>query len=275
MQTLDIKSFQDNLGAAKSVLILLPEKPEFDHVAGALALSLALQGNGKETTVASASPVTVEFNRLIGVNKITDTIDNHNLTISFEDYDAQGVERVSYNIEEGKFMLVISPKPGIVAPNKDQVIVGYKGITADIVLVVGVENKSELGKFAANEDLFGANSKVVLVNNIPTSGFSGATELINPNASSNSEVSYQLIEALGLNLNPDIATNLFMGLRAGSDNFQRKVTAETFAIASKLLSVGASIEPIPQARAESHVVPNQTPKEWMENPKVYKGTTLP
>lgn len=276
MQNLDLKGFQQVLSEAKSVVILMPEKPSLDTVASATALSLALSQDGKETTVACPSPMLVEFNRLVGVQKVTDSIENRNLTISFEDYEATNIERVSYNIENGKFMLVIAPKTGTLAPNKDQVVVGYRGVAGDLVIVVGASSKDTLGQFNQEKELFGEGTKVVLVSNTPVSGFNSASELISPDASSISESALRVIEGLNLHLNPDMATNLFAGLRAGTDSFQKAVTAETFSAASRLVRAGARLD---SQAATPSTVQNQpqatTPASWMEEPKVFTGNRLP
>lgn len=281
MQNLDLKGFQSTLSDAKSVVVLLPENPSLDSVAAATALSIALAEDGKEATVACPSPMLVEFNRLVGVQKVTDSIENRNLTVSFEDYEATNIERVSYNIENGKFMLVIAPKSGVTAPNKDQVILGYRGVAGDVVVVIGAEKKQSLGKFADEKELFGEQAKVVLVNNIPVSGFQNVTELINPNASSVSETVLQVVEGLNLKVNADVASNLFAGLRSGSDNFQTKITADTFAAASRLVSAGARIDGVNQQAQEKtpdvvvQTPVEQVPAEWTEEPKIFTGNRLP
>lgn len=279
MQTIDINNFQNMLKDAKSVLVLMPENPSLDAVAAATALSVALEDTGKDVTVAAPTPMLVEANRLVGVQKVTDLPDNKNLTISFQDYDAGQIEKVSYNIEDGRFMLVVSPKPGTTSPNKDQVIVGYKGIAGDLTIIVGAQNRNSLGKFAQKPELFGEGSKIVLVGNTPAEGFTGVSELVNPQSSSVSEVVYEIVESAGLPKNADVATNLFFGLRAGSDNFQKGVTANTFTTASKLLNDGARLEPLPtqpmQAAAGRPEPVEGPPAEWTQEPKVYKGSTLP
>lgn len=276
MQTIDINNFQNMLKDAKSVLVLMPENPSLDTVAAATALSVVLEDTGKDVTVAAPTPMLVEANRLVGVQKVTDLPDNKNLTISFQDYDATQIEKVNYNIEDGRFMLVVAPKPGTIAPNKDQVIVGYKGVAGDLIIVIGAQSKNSLGKFTQNQELFGQNTRVALIANTPVNGFQRATELVNPQGSSVSEVVYELVESAGLKKNPDVATNLFFGLRAGTDNFQRGVTANTFLIASKLLNEGARLEPLQgtvPVQAPQSV--QNTPSEWTQEPKVYKGSTLP
>src|SRR3989344_5719320 len=97
-------SFRQIVEESKSILIILPNKPYFDQVAAGLSLFLSLRGS-RNTQITSVSPMTVEFNRLIGVNKISQEVGNKNLVIRFTDYKASDIERVSYDIEDGQFKL--------------------------------------------------------------------------------------------------------------------------------------------------------------------------
>lgn len=276
MQNLDLRNFQGFLDQSRSVVVLLPQNPQMDSVAAALALALSLREAGKDVTTACPSPMLVEFNRLIGVDKVASEIENRNMVISFRDYDATGIERVSYNIENGKFTLIVVPKPGAVAPTKDQIDVSFSGTAADLVLVLGAQSKDQLGKFGTNEDLWGDNVRLAVVGNTSASDFAGAIELVNPAASSVSETTFGLVEGLGLPINQDFATNLFAGLRAGTDGFQINVTADTFAVASRLMRAGARSQPVQTEQLQPAGQPQQpAPKEWLQQPKVFKGSTLP
>lgn len=270
MQTLDVKAFQDKLQESHSVLLALGQNPSFDAVASSLSLSLALKEGGKETTVACPTPMIVEFNRLVGVDKVTDNVADKNLTITFENYNAEDIEKVSWNIENGEFTLLVFPKPGVIAPRKEQIKLGYRGVAADLFVVVGVENKGQLGKLESMVD----QKSVVIVNNIPTSGFAEPIELIDPAAASVSEVAFQLIESLGLPINKDIATNLLLGLKVGTNNFTvGKVSADTFATASRLMRAGATLDVEEEVRPRVKG-PQGVPPDWTQ-PKIYKGSTLP
>src|SRR5690554_7864489 len=103
-------SFKSVVDQSRSILVLLPSKPFFDQVAAGLALYLALRDQ-KQVQIATDSEMIVEFNRLIGVNKITQDIGSKNLIIRFVDYPANDIERVSYDIEDGQFKLSVIPKP--------------------------------------------------------------------------------------------------------------------------------------------------------------------
>ena len=113
-------SFKSVIDASKSILILLPTKPYFDQVAGGLGLYLSLR-QSKDVLVFSPTPMTVEFNRLIGVNKVTAEMGNKNLIIRFTDYKANDIERVSYDIEDGQFRLTVIPRQRITPPTKDRI----------------------------------------------------------------------------------------------------------------------------------------------------------
>ena len=70
----DTTQFVNLLGSASSFSLLLPASPTYDQVASATALKIALDSHFEGTSViACASPMTVEFNRLVGVNAITTT----------------------------------------------------------------------------------------------------------------------------------------------------------------------------------------------------------
>lgn len=233
-------SFKNLIDGAESVLILLPKNPYFDQVAGALSLYLALE-NRKSVTIASSSPVTVEFNRLVGVDKITQEVGNKNLVIKFKNYQAQNIERVTYDIEDNEFRLSVIPKPAMVPPTKDQLEVNYSGVAADIVLLIGGGNESHF-PLLSKPELAGVKKAHL-----------GLSQLASTNrdilsfaktSSSTAELVYDYVKELGLELNADIASNLLAGLHEGSKNFSSNyVTANTFSVASALMQLGGVYTP--------------------------------
>jgi nanoRNase/pAp phosphatase (c-di-AMP/oligoRNAs hydrolase) len=67
--------FKQLVDSAKSILILLPTKPFFDQVAAGLGLFLALRDT-KDVSIVTSTPVTVDFNRIVGINKVTQEVGN-------------------------------------------------------------------------------------------------------------------------------------------------------------------------------------------------------
>lgn len=280
MAVADITRFQKLLPEIKSALIVLPQNPSADAVAGGLAIYLTLQKNSVSATVSAPTPMLVEFNRLVGVDKVREDLGENNLVITFESYPADDIERVNCGIEGEKFTLVAVPKPGNKAPRKEQVTLSYSGVSADLVIAVGANYPEGLGKFAQKKDVFETENLAILGNS-PLSGWPKPIELIDASGSSISEVAYDVIEECGLALDEDIATNLFLGMEAGTKNFTSLgVTAQTFAKASRLLAAGARraprFQPAFQTPRPQKGVQQSSPRnDWQDQQRVFKGPTLP
>ena len=300
-------SFLNLIDSATSILVVLPTKPYFDQVAAGLSLYLSIHDR-KEVSIFSPSPMTVGFNRLIGVNKISADIGSKNLTIKFAGYDATNIDKVSYDIDNGEFKLTVVPKTGQVAPQKEQVNVSYAGVAADLVILVGGANDSHFPILASNE-LSGA--KII---HIGTRVLDSSREIMSfakPGATT-SELVANLIKENGLTIDADTATNLVMGIEEGSLNFtSNEVTPETFETFAGLLRSGgqripkvklspigfppgaiptrpfgapapqAPVTPITQIETQPEANVAETgeespdinpPSDWLQ-PKIYKGAS--
>jgi hypothetical protein len=192
-------TFKSSVDSANSILILLPTNPDFDQVASGLSLYLSLVG-GKNIQIAASSPVTVEFNRLIAVNKIATELGNKNLVISFYDYKAEDIERVSYDIENGQFRLTVIPKPGVAAPPKEQIKLSYAGVSSDLIILVGGSSDKHFPA-TFSKDLVGA--KLIHIGNrsLESDPSKGIISYAVP-APSLSEVVFSLINGSNLTIDP-------------------------------------------------------------------------
>lgn len=278
-------SFGNLIHSAKSILILLPQKPYFDQVAAALALYLSLRGE-REVDISCSTPMMVEFSRLVGVDKITSELGNKNLTLRLKNYDAENIEKVSYDIDGGEFKLSIVPKMGFSAPQKEQIEFNYSGVSADTVILVGGGSESHFPAICEDQ-LSGAKIVHLGTRGISFAPEKGVMSFARP-ASSTSEIVSALIEQSGFPIDPDVATNLLSGIEEGSNKFGGdEVTAETFETIAKLLRAGGRRiskerilrENFPQGSVPGDIKfekPEQkeaTPKDWLE-PKIYKGTSV-
>lgn len=277
MAVADIQRFQQVLGEAKSALIILPENPSIDSAAAGLALSLALRRNEKfplSVSVACPTPMTVEVNRLVGINEVRQTFADKNLVVSFVNYPAEDVDKVSYNIENGQFALTIAPKPGKTLPGTEQIDITHQELVPDIVIIVGANYPDGVGNFAQNNKIL-ENMNLTLLGNTPLSGWPRGVELIDPGASSISEVAQDVVSELNLPMDEDIATNLFLGIQNGTANFtSHSVTADTFAKAASLLQSGARREAAGMPKVMRQTQQSQIPPVW-EEPAPDKGQMLP
>ena len=250
--------------------------------------------------------MTVEFNRIIGVNKITGELGNKNLVIRFTDYKADNIERVSYDIENSQFRLTVIPRQKITPPGKEQIELSYSGISADTIIMIGGANESHFPAIAQKE-LSGANIVHIGIKDLTLSSNKVYVSFSRP-ASSVSEVVVGLIKESGLTFDEDMATNLLMGIESATNNLtDTNVTAETFMHVSELMNSGGKRtisqqitrrEEYPQGAIpgsfQSQQVPqpvsptfpvspaandkydeekSDAPSDWLQ-PKIYKGTSV-
>jgi len=287
-------SFKALVDEAKSILILLSGAPKFDEVASGLGLYLALRGE-KEVNIVSPSAMTVSFNRLVGVNKISNATGNKNLVIKFAGYEAKNIEKVSYDIINGEFQLTVVPKDGLLSPKQEQLDIKYSGVSSDLVVLVGGTQQSDFPVEA--KDVTGA--KIV---HIGLTAIKGQMEVLSFDrpASSISEVVASLVKETTLALDPDIATNLLMGFEEGSEGLTTtEVNADTFTVMADLMRAGGrriakrempnptdfpqgsipgntiQLEKEPESgdSMKEDINEGDAPNSWFE-PKIYKGTSV-
>ena len=232
-------SFSSLIDSAASILVLLPEKPNFDTVSAGLSLYMSLH-DSRNVNISCPSPMMVGFNRIIGVNKITSELGNKNLTIKFKGYDAGNIEKVSYDIVNGEFNLTVVPKAGFTSPTKEQMDLSFSGISADLVILVGGANDSDFPILESKEL---SSAKIAHIGN---RGLSSGREMMSfarPGATT-SEIIANLIKENSMSMDTDIATNLVMGVEEGSGNFSSsEVTPDTFETFAYLLRSGGTRQP--------------------------------
>lgn len=290
-------SFRGVIDSAKELLILLPNRADLDTVAAGLALYLSLSQE-KTTIISSTQPMTVEYNRLVGVDKIKNELGGKNLTVKLVDYPAKNVEKVSYDIINEEFRLMVVPKEGVNPPGADQVQLTYSGVSAGTVILVGGNSEEDFTPLSSDEL---AKAKIVHLGTkeLQLSKDRGILSFARP-ASSLSELIASLIKETGYKMDTDIATNLFAGLQKATNNMAgNNVGADTYEIAAYLMRNGAKKElpealprfPFPggqlppnfgqqmpfrpaapalQQRPQEEVEDEPTPPDWLQ-PKIFTG----
>lgn len=239
------------LESARNILVALPSESRTDNIAAALALYLSLSAAGKQVSLVSPTEMTVNFNHLIGVDKISTTFSatgGKNLIISFP-YEEGSIEKVSYNIENNTFNLVIEPREGYPSITPEMMRYSSGNGNYDCVIAIGSANPEELGQiYSNNRNLFTEKPVINIDDDSANSNF-GKINLVDPASSSISEIVLSLMDQIGLTIEADMATNLLAGLTSATDNFASvQTTAGTFENAALLLKYGAKKMPIRESR---------------------------
>ena len=232
-------SFTSQLATAKSVVLLVPSKPFFDEVASSLGLYLALKNSGKAVSIVCPSPMTVEYNRLVGIDKVTTSLGGGgNLVIQFDGYDANKIDRVSYDVDGATFKLTVIPKAGNQSPVQNQVkLSGGEGESSDLLVLIGGD---DLDHFPLINPTNPPTTKLVHIG-IKILGKLGTLPVVSfaKPASSVSEVVTAYIKEMNLPIDKDMATNLLGGIEAHTQSFiAGAVTPATFEMAAELIKLG-------------------------------------
>jgi len=235
----NIQAVKDCVSSAQTILVIFPANTKPDHAASALSLFLALQGMGKNVSLATPLPVAESLQTLHGWKHASQELGNKNLQISF-DYQEDMVDKVSYHIDEEaqKFNLVIQPKKNARPLDSKTVEFSYTGAEADVIFLVGVRNYQSLEQlYIGYEDLF-ANTTTVSIQSYETEF--GSIKLDTSGSPSFSESMAYLIQEIGGEISAEVATNLLAGIEEATDSFRSlSATATTFEIAAQLLKAGA------------------------------------
>jgi nanoRNase/pAp phosphatase (c-di-AMP/oligoRNAs hydrolase) len=215
------------INSAKSLLVLLPQNLNIDTVAAGLALFLSLKKEKKQVKIGAPSEVTVEYNRLFGIDKISPKIGNRDLIISF-DYLKDSIEKVSYNVDDGKFNLVVQPKEGCQSLDPKKVEYTYSGTDADIIFIIGAQKLEDLGQLYEAEKKIFNKAETINIDINPTNTKFGKTNLIFPDQVSSTQIVTKIIKKLKLPTDQDIATNIIAGIESVTNNLQTGTNADIF-----------------------------------------------
>ena len=271
-----------------SCAICLNMNPNIDTIAAGLSLYLGLIALGKNVSIAVSTPIPDEI-PLVGKDKIYQTISTKgdSLVISFP-YIEGAIDKVTYTIENGFFNLLVQPKETIHKLNPSQVNYSYTGGKIETIITLDTPALHYLGElYSANQENF-AGKDIINIDRHATNTQFGTLNIIEKNASSTSEIILRILQALSIEITPDIATNLYTGIRVSTNNFTAySVNATTFENSAFLLKSGA-VKKLPASSTppsfhEKSALPKEfiehkenseetTPQDWLK-PKIFKGSS--
>lgn len=226
-----------------SGLIVLPANPSVDAIAASTALYLGLTKLGKTVSLVCA---TTPQSELIAADKIQQslTIGGDNLVVSFPYVDG-AIDKVDYNIQGDRFNLVIIPRERQTRLEPKKVEFSYAGGKAEFIITVDVPNLNSIGPvYQQNQREFEGKSVINIDRHLINNNF-GMVNYVNKTSSSTTELVLGILESLKVEIDKDMATNMYAGLLAATNSFTSySVNAETFQTASKLLRYGAVKRPM-------------------------------
>ncbi|MBI4004651.1 hypothetical protein HY358_00780 [Candidatus Roizmanbacteria bacterium] len=218
--------------------IVLPTNPSADAIAAATAIYLVLTKIGKTITLVCE---TAPKSDLVAADKIQRelVVPGDNLVIAFPYIDGS-IDKVDYNIQADVFNLIVTPRAGKQKLDPSQVKFSYSGGALDFIITIDTPNLNTLGKiFLENREQFQGKT-IINIDRHLVNDFYGMINIVNKTSSSTSELAVRFLKEIDGEIDKDIATNLYAGLVAATNNFSSfSVNADTFETAAYLLRLGA------------------------------------
>ncbi len=257
------------LNEKQSIAICLPQNPNLDAVAAATGLYLTRLHMGKQAGIACLDVINPQFD-LVGQDKIQTTMvaEGNTLVVSFP-YQDGAVDKVTYNIENDRFNLLIQPKEGVEKLNHNGVKFRYTGGKADVIITIYAPTLNSLGDLYNNQKDQFTGVEIINIDRHFTNNGYGTVNVVDKKAASISEIVISLLRSLNAKMDKDAASNFYAGIVAATNNFSsHAVSAQTFESSAFLLNSGAQKKPIgmPQGAPQAPMGMNMTPMPSMQAP---------
>lgn len=302
-----VQKIREELSKSESIAIAVGQNPTVDSMAAALSLYLILKEANKKVTVISPTEPLVEHSSLVGIDKVTTSMNtgggaDGDFVVSFPYVEGE-IEKVSYTLENG-FLNIIVKSTGQPLSFDEKDVRYTKGsgggaASFNLLITVGMPVLSDLGNLIDRDKM--RDVKIINMDNKQENQGYGDIVAVSPSFSSVSEQVADMVLTLGIRIDKDIAQNLLNGITYSTRNFQADYTSPlAFEIASFLMRSGAqraeaikalsgsSRDIRPQERQDDRPKqrhfssePQEEPEEqdekrapddWL-SPKVYKGSS--
>lgn len=225
-------------------LILIPENPEGDAIASALALFLILKKIDKNPQIACSREIAEKFLFLPKQEEIKHQISGdraYKISLNVGNND---IKELSY--EQIGSMLNINIITRSSTINKDTLNLEPSKFKFDLIFILSSSDLESLGKiYFDNTELF-FQTPIINIDHHPSNEYFGTINLVEVTSASTAEIVTEFKNTLlpGKN-DEEITTLLLAGIIAETNNFQSSaISPNTFSTAAALLSAGAKQEEI-------------------------------
>ncbi len=222
------------------IIVFVPGHGTVDACAAAMAWAEVLRSQGKELKLVAPTSLGVSSEELPGVEEFSHELGADNLIISLP-YVERKIDLVTSHVggNSGQFYITVKPKAGEKPLNVDDVTVTHGGVSADALVLLGVNDIAEMEPFVSeHHSLFNEVPSLVMLKN-GTPEF-GSIRMKGEYGRSLCEESSQLFMQLGWEVNEVAATALLRGIELATDYLSApSATAETFEAVATLLRAGA------------------------------------
>lgn len=227
----------ERIKQANNILVTVSTNPSADQLAACIGLTLALNKMGKHGTAvfSGAVPSTIEFLQPEKtIEKNTDSLRDFIIAL-----DKSKADKLRYKVEDRVVKIFITPYKTSISEKDLEFSQG--DFNVDVVLALGVHNQADLDQAITSHGRI-LHDATIITMNVKPGGELGGINWLDPNVSSLSELTVQLIDVLDKKLiDGQIATALLTGIVAETDRFSNAHTSpQTMTISAELMGAGAN-----------------------------------
>lgn len=229
---------------SESLLILIPQNPEGDAIASALALFLVLKKLDKNPQVACSTALAEKFLFLPEQKSIIHNISNDCLYTLSLNVGENNITQLSYE-QMGAFLNIYFSTKANSIKEKSLTLEPIK-FSYDLIIILGSPDLESLGRlYFENTDIF-FKTPTINIDHHASNEYFGAVNLVDVVSSSTSEIVAEILEALsGEPAGEKIATLILAGIISETNSFQSaSVNPKTFTLAASLVAAEANQEEI-------------------------------
>lgn len=227
----------ERIKQANNILVTVSTNPSVDQLAACIGLTLALNKMGKHGTAVFSGgvPSTIEFLQPEKtIEKNTDSLRDFIIAL-----DKSKADKLRYKVEDRVVKIFITPYKTSISEKDLEFSQG--DFNVDVVLALGVHNQADLDQAITSHGRI-LHDATIITMNVKPGGELGGINWLDPNVSSLSELTVQLIDVLDKKLiDGQIATALLTGIVAETDRFSNAhTTPQTMSISAELMGSGAN-----------------------------------
>lgn len=229
---------------SKKILIVGHDHPDGDCLGATLALALILKKIGKEATPAVVGEIPEVYNFFPQKDELKENFgEPRDLIISIES-GKNKVDKLSYNVEDSKLNIIVTPQEGTL--DAKDIKFSQGDFTFDLIIVLDTSEIAQLKDVYENNQQLFKEKPIINIDHHNTNKYFGQVNIVDPEATSTSEILVSIIEALGENLiDENIATYLLTGIIYDTWSFQNtNTTSKSLTVAAQLVAANADKEAI-------------------------------
>ncbi len=225
-------------------LVLIPENPEGDAIASALALFLIFKKINKNPRIACSNAIAEKFFFLPGQKEIQHHISGERAYKISLNVGNNEIKELSY--EQIGNMLNVNIVTKSDSISKNSLNLEPSKFKYDLIFILSSPDLESLGKiYFDNTELF-FQTPIINIDHHPSNEYFGTVNLVEVTSASTAEIVAEIKNAILPEKNDEeISTLLLAGIIAETDNFQSSaINPNTFSTAASLLTAGAKQEEI-------------------------------